>query len=47
MVVMEILQSLRGMHVVWFIKDEVIDPVKKNGTRATTCNVRTWSVNSF
>jgi len=40
-VVMEILQSLRGMHVFWFIKDEVIDPVKKNGTHATTCNVRT------
>ena len=26
---MEVLQSLRGMHVFWFIKDEVIDPVKK------------------
>jgi hypothetical protein len=27
--VMEILQSLRGMYVVWFMKDEVTDPVKK------------------
>jgi hypothetical protein len=40
-VVMEIIQSQQGMQVVWFIKDEVIDPVIikiKRALMPNTCN---------